>query len=236
MDEDEIRRSAALEERHWWYAARRSMVRRELRDLMPGRALDVGCGMGGNTAVLRALGWHAVGLDYSPAALHAAQARGLTLVRGDAHRLPFADGSFDLVMSTDAWEHLDDHDAVAAEAHRVLRPEGTLFVAVPAGMELWSDHDVALGHHRRYERAELIDLVERHGFAVDDVFGWNVLLRPVARMRRGRASRRSGTGHSEMEPVHPVVNAGLRAIVGVEAALPVRQRRGISVVIRATRR
>ena len=118
----------------------------------------------------------------------------------------------------------------------MLRPEGTLFVAVPAGMELWSDHDVALGHHRRYERAELIDLVERHGFAVDDVFGWNVLLRPVARMRRGRASRRSGTGHSEMEPVHPVVNAGLRAIVGVEAALPVRQRRGISVVIRATRR
>ena len=135
MDEDEIRRSAALEERHWWYAARRAMVRRELRGLEPGRALDVGCGMGGNTAVLRDLGWSAVGLDYSPASVEAARARGLTLVRGDARRLPFPDATFDLVLSTDAWEHVDDHEAVAAEAHRVLSPGGTLFVAVPAGMD-----------------------------------------------------------------------------------------------------
>ena len=235
MDEDEIRRSAALEERHWWYAARRAMVRRELRGLEPGRALDVGCGMGGNTAVLRDLGWSAVGLDYSPASVEAARARGLTLVRGDARRLPFPDATFDLVLSTDAWEHVDDHEAVAAEAHRVLSPGGTLFVAVPAGMDLWSDHDVALGHHRRYARDELVGLVERNGFTVRDTFGWNVLLRPVARMRRGRAARRSGTGHSEMEPVNPVVNAGLRAVVGAEAFLPVRNRRGISLVIRATR-
>lgn len=235
MDEDEIRRSAALEERHWWYAARRAMVRRELRDLVPGRALDVGCGMGGNTAVLRDLGWSTVGLDYSPASVEAAQARGLSLVRGDARRLPFPDETFDLVLSTDAWEHVDDHEAAAAEAHRVLNPGGTLFVAVPAGMDLWSDHDVALGHHRRYDREELVELVERHGFRVTEAFGWNVLLRPVARMRRGRQARRSGTGHSEMEPVNPVVNAALRSIVGAEALVPVRGRRGISVVVRAIR-
>jgi len=235
MDEDEIRRSAALEERHWWYAARRALVRRELRGLVPGRALDVGCGMGGNTAVLRDLGWSAVGLDYSPASVAAAAARGLSLVRGDARRLPFPDETFDLVLSTDAWEHVDDHDAVAAEASRVLRPGGTLFVAVPAGMDLWSDHDVALGHHRRYDREELVRLVEGHGFAVTEAFGWNVLLRPVARMRRSRPARRSGTGHSEMEQVSPVVNAALRSIVASEAFLPVRGRRGISLVVRAIR-
>lgn len=235
MDEQEIRRSAALEERHWWYAGRRAMVRRELGDLTPGRALDVGCGMGGNTAVLRDLGWDVTGLDYSPVALEAAHARGLALVRGDARRLPFDDGTFDLVISTDAWEHVEQDDAVAAEAHRVLRPGGVLFVAVPAGMDLWSDHDVALGHHRRYERDQLLTLIERHGFEVDEVFGWNVLLRPVARARRSRTSRRSGEGNSEMTPVHPIVNAGLRAAVAIEARLPLRRRPGISLVVKATR-
>lgn len=236
MDEDEIRRSAVLEERHWWYAARRALVRRELRGVVPGRALDVGCGMGGNTAVLRDLGWAVTGLDFSPASVEAARTRGLPLVRGDARRLPFPDQAFDLVLSTDAWEHVDDHEAVAEQARRVLRPDGTLFVAVPAGMDLWSDHDVALGHHRRYERSELVTLVERHGFDVEEVFGWNVLLRPVARLRRARPSRRSGSGHSEMDEVNPMVNAALRAVVGAEAHLPVRNRRGISLVVRATRR
>ena len=236
MDEDEIRRSAALEERHWWYAARRALVRRELGDLPPGRAVDIGCGMGGNTAVLRDLGWRVVGVDYSPASVEAAKRRGLLVARGDARRLPFATASTDLVLSTDAWEHVVEHDVVAAEAARVLRPGGVLFVAVPAGMDLWSDHDIALGHHRRYDREGLVALVEGAGFEVDEVFGWNVLLRPVARARRRAPQRRSGQGVSEMTPVHPAVNAVLRRIVAAEARLPVRRRRGISLVIRATRR
>jgi len=235
VDEDEIRRSAALEESHWWYAARRALVRRELADLPAGRAVDVGCGMGGNTAVLRDLGWQVVGIDYSPASVEAAARRDLMVARGDARRLPLADESVDLVLSTDAWEHVVEHEEVAAEAARVLRPGGRLFVAVPAGMDLWSDHDVALGHHRRYDREGLVALVEGAGLRVDEVFGWNVLLRPVARARRRAPQRRSGQGASEMTPVNPAVNAVLRRIVATEAHLPVRRRRGISLVVRATR-
>jgi hypothetical protein len=66
---------------------------------------------------------------------------------------------------------------------------------------------------------------------VSEVFGWNVLLRPVARARRSHRV----TSKSEMEPVNPVVNSTLRAIVALEARLPLRRRRGISLVVRATR-
>lgn len=231
MDDEELRRSAALEHRHWWYAGRRAVVRRELSDLRPGRAVDVGCGPGGNSDVLRRAGWQVAALDFSREAAQMARARGLATVRADARALPFADGSLDLVLSTDAWEHIEDDDIVAAEAHRVLRPGGQLFVMVPAGMDLWSGHDLALGHVRRYEREELVALVERAGFRVDAVEGWNVLLRPVARARR----KRRVTSHSEMEPVNPLVNTVLRGIVAVEAVLPLRRRRGISLVLRATR-
>ena len=202
-----------------------------MRGVPAGRALDVGCGSAGNTAVLRDLGWQVTGLEFSPAAASLARGRGLPVVRGDARRLPFPDESFDLVMSTDMWEHIEEDDLVAAEAARVLRPGGRLLVAVPAGMDLWSGHDTALGHVRRYERDQLVGLVQGAGFRIEEVFSWNVLLRPVARARRKRRTECA----SEMEPVQGLVNAGLRAVVALESVLPVRRRRGISLVVRATK-
>jgi len=231
VDEAEIRKSAALEHKHWWYAERRALVRRLIGPLTPGRALDVGCGGGGNAGVLRDLGWQVNGLEYSPAAAALAASRGLPVVRADARRIPFRDASMDLVMSTDMWEHIDDDEAVAHESFRLLRPGGRLLVAVPCSMKLWSGHDVALGHVRRYEREGLTDLVARAGFEVDDVRSWNVLLRPVVRARR----RNKSTSESEMEPVHPVLNAGLRAAVVTERVLPLHRLPGVSLVLRATK-
>jgi SAM-dependent methyltransferase len=204
-------------------------VRRLVRGIPVGRALDVGCGSAGNTAVLRDAGWQVTGLEYSEAAAGLARGRGLPIVRGDARRLPFPDESFDLVMSTDTWEHIDEDHQVAAEAARVLRPGGRLLVAVPAGMDLWSGHDVALGHVRRYDRSGLSALVRSAGLEVVGLDSWNVLLRPVAKLRRSNRD----TCESEMEEVHPVVNAALRATVALESLLPVTQRPGISLVLRA---
>ncbi|PWN03635.1 class I SAM-dependent methyltransferase [Nocardioides silvaticus] len=227
MDDEEIAKSAALEERHWWYAERRAMVRRTAGSWSPGRALDVGCAGGGNTAVLRDLGWSVTGLEYSPTGAEIAASRGLAVVRGDATRLPFTDATFDLVMATDVWEHIEDDGAVADETFRVLRPGGRLLVAVPCSMKLWSGHDVALGHFRRYERDQLAALVTGAGLVVEDLWSWNVLLRPVVRARR----RRHSEAESEMEPVHPVLNAGLRSAVALERVLPLRRLPGVSLVV-----
>jgi SAM-dependent methyltransferase len=234
MDDDELRRSAALEERHWWYAGRRALVGRLMKGVPAGRALDVGPGPGGNAAVLRDLGWSVTGVEYTEVGARLCRDRGLDTVRGDGTRLPIADASVSLVMSTDVWEHIEDHEAAAAEAFRVLAPGGRLLVAVPAGMEMWSGHDVALGHVRRYERQELLDLVERHGFVVDEIASWNVLLRPVAKLRR---ARKTGPDDdvSEMEHVARPVNAALRAALAVESLLPVGRRKGLSLVVQAHR-
>lgn len=235
MDEDEIRKSASLEETHWWYVGRRALVRSLMQGIESGRALDVGAGSGGNASVLRDLGWDISALEYSPTAAQLSRSRGLPVVRGDARHLPFGDECFDLVMSMDMWEHVDDDAAVARESFRVTRPGGRLLVAVPSGMDLWSDHDIALGHYRRYERSELVSRVEAAGYRIHDVQPWNVLLRPVAKARRRITGSHSTEGRSEMEAVHPVINAGLRSVVALESRLPVSKRRGISLVVRAFR-
>jgi SAM-dependent methyltransferase len=232
MDDEEIRRSAALERRHWWYAARRGMVRRLMDGVAPGRAVDVGPGSGGNSSVLRDLGWQVVPVEMSETAARLTHGRGgLAVVRGDARRLPVRDQSVDLVMSTDVWEHVEEDDEVAREAFRILRPGGRLLLAVPAGMAMWSNHDVALGHVRRYERPALEALLTGTGFVIHDVRSWNVLLRPVARLRRGN----DGASESDMQPIPAPVNAGLRAAVELERFLPVRALPGLSLVVRASR-
>lgn len=60
--------------------------------------------------------------------------------RGDMHRLPFADASFDLVFASHVFEHAFDFPQVAAECRRVLRPGGAVFCAVPTGFAP-NEHD-----------------------------------------------------------------------------------------------
>ncbi|KRB44152.1 MULTISPECIES: bifunctional 2-polyprenyl-6-hydroxyphenol methylase/3-demethylubiquinol 3-O-methyltransferase UbiG [unclassified Terrabacter] len=227
MEGTEVRKLAELEDDHWWYRERRHLLGKAIAGLVPGRALDIGAAGGGNTRVLREHGWDAVALEYGSDGAEVAHGRGLATLRGDATRLPFADGSLDLVMAFDLLEHLEDDDAAVAEVHRVLKPTGTYLVAVPADPRLWSEHDEAVDHVRRYTREGLLELLDRGGFDVTDVRSWNVLLRPVVAMRR-----RTSSG-SDLENLHPVVNFGLRTIITAERYLPVGGLPGVSLLVRA---
>lgn len=227
MEGTEVRKLAELEDDHWWYRERRHLLAKAISGLTPGRAIDIGAAGGGNTRVLRQHGWDAVALEYGADGAEVAHGRGLATVRGDATRLPLADASLDLVVAFDLLEHLVEDDAAVAEVHRVLKPTGTYLVAVPADPRLWSDHDEAVDHVRRYTREGLVALLERGGFEVTDVRSWNVLLRPVVAMRRKTSSG------SDLDDVHPIVNWGLRTIITAERYLPVGGLPGVSLLLRA---
>ncbi|MDL4820246.1 class I SAM-dependent methyltransferase [Actinomadura opuntiae] len=233
MDPSEIRRLTEQEDRHWWFRERRARLARELRRLprprAGDRALDVGAAGGGNTRVLAAHGWRALAADLSPEAVAIARSRGLSAVRADARELPLPSGAFGVVTALDLLEHVDDDERVVREIARVLRPGGTALISVPCDMALWSAHDEALWHVRRYDRAGLGAVVERGGLVVDRLWSWNVLLRPVVRWRRGRG------GRDDLGPPHPLVNAALGAVVGAERYLPVASLPGVSLMLRAHR-
>ncbi|HUL28404.1 MAG TPA: class I SAM-dependent methyltransferase [Streptosporangiaceae bacterium] len=229
MEAAELRTLAAVEDHHWWYRERRALLEREIQRLAPGLALDIGAAGGGNTRVLRARGWQALALDYAESAVGTARDRGIDAMRADARELPVRSGVCDLVTAFDVLEHVDEDYLVTAEIARVLRPNGTALIAVPCDMALWSAHDEHVGHVRRYSRAGLTDVVQKAGFAIDRVWSWNVLLRPVVAWRR-----RQSTG-SDLGEVPPLLNGILTSVVVAERYLPVRSLPGVTLMLRAHR-
>lgn len=215
-----------VEDEHWWYRQLRRVVRWHLDRFASGwqtRAiLDAGCGTGGNLAHLEGDAVR-VGLDFASEALGGARTRGLDrLVRGDASRLPFADASFDVVLSMSVIYHawIPDPHAAVRELARVLRPGGIALIDVPAYQSLYSSHDEAVMTARRFTAPELRALVEASGFEVLRVTHWMTLLFPavwIARKLRFFARGRDFEATEVEEPGG--VNAALDALMRVEAAL-----------------
>ena len=230
MKSAELQLLTSLEDRHWWYKERRAILARELRRLPAGgQALDIGAAGGGNTRVLQQHGWRAVALEYSDSVADIAQARGIHAIRADARYLPLRSATCTLVTAFDILEHIGEDHLAAAEIARVLRPGGTALIAVPCDMALWSAHDDEVGHVRRYSRPELINLIAKAGLTVEEVWSWNVLLRPVVALRR-----RSSTG-SDLTDVPPLLNTALTSIIVAERYLPVKSLPGVSLFLRARR-
>lgn len=125
--------------------------------------LDVGCGTGMLLEDLSERG-NAVGLDFSTLALNYCKTRGLNkLGRADGCFLPIKSNSVDIITALDLIEHVKDDHGLMNEFQRVLKPGGVAIMSVPAHKSLWSNHDVALHHFRRYEKPEFLTLVKNAG-------------------------------------------------------------------------
>lgn len=159
-----------LEETYWWFVGRRDLVRDLVQRYLPQPellVLDAGCGTGGTMQRLADLGTVA-GCDRSLTALGYCRQRGFsTVAGGDVGALPFSSERFDAALSCDVLEHVADDRTAVAELLRVLRPGGCAVLTVPAHQFLWSEHDEALAHRRRYSARQLRSLVEEAGGRVE---------------------------------------------------------------------
>jgi SAM-dependent methyltransferase len=172
-----------VDEHHWWYRGRRLIVRSELDrlGLRPGaEVLDAGCGSGRTLEDLVDYGTVS-GLELDPDAAEFAAARGCGEVKqGSLEHLPWDAGTFDLITCLDVIEHVPDDRGALSELRRVSKPGGWLLLTVPAYQALWSLHDAANHHYRRYSRASLRRVAVEAGWRLTRMTSFNSLLLPVA--------------------------------------------------------
>lgn len=168
MDAELINFEKGLEENYWWFIGRRAIIERVLRRFVPRTrlAVDMGCGSGRNMQLVSQYTDRVMGFDRSPAALALAAARRFPIGYADGQSIPLADSSVELLCAFDVLEHLDDDMRALSEFQRVLQPKGFLLLTVPAYRFLWSEHDEALMHRRRYSASELHVKLTRSRFLV----------------------------------------------------------------------
>jgi SAM-dependent methyltransferase len=187
MDQRLMNAMLELDDRHWWYRGRRRIIHAELDRLpvRPGaRVLDAGCGSGRTLEELGRYG-EVFGIELDPGAAEVARGRDRGEVRiGRLEEMPWDDGHFDLITCLDVIEHTPDDRATLRELSRVCRPGGFLLVTVPAYQGLWSMHDVANHHYRRYSRSRLREAADEAGWRVRRMTSFNgLLLGPAAVVR-----------------------------------------------------
>lgn len=172
MERKEYKRLKDREQFFWWNVGRRAILREALgRHIKSHDAniLDVGCGPGGNILFLKEFG-KVTGIDSSDEALSFARAQGFhKIVKGDSEELPFPDEAFDIVSILDVLEHIDDDKKALDEIFRALKRNGVLLLTVPAYAWMWSDHDEALHHKRRYGHKELRGKILNAGFSIEEM-------------------------------------------------------------------
>lgn len=157
-------------------------VGEEIRPLVRGRALEIGCGAGTYTELL--LRWCdsvvAVDLDPGFAAMTERRFAGetrLSVIEGDARRLPDL-GPFDTIIMLDVLEHIEDDVAMLADLRDRLQPAGRLVLKVPAMPVLYGALDAAIGHHRRYTKASLAGAAARAGLTLTQCRAFNLAAAP----------------------------------------------------------
>jgi SAM-dependent methyltransferase len=144
------------------------------------RILDAACGEGYGTAMMAAAGAaRAVGVDiHGRTVAHAREKYGGEFEEGDVCRLPFEDASFDLVVSFETIEHVEDPGTMLAEFRRVLEPAGLLVVSTPNKDEYLIGTEF---HVHEFTPAEFTQLLERQFPVVGLLYQQNWLLSAILR-------------------------------------------------------
>lgn len=239
---------ARLEDTHWWFCGRRSILQRRLASwaLPAGAAiLDAGAGTGGNLAMLSKFG-EVFALEMDDTARAMANARGIAQVEAGhlPDAIPFPGQLFDLAVMLDVLEHVEEDKETLQSLHSRLKPGGKLMLTVPAFPFLWSDHDVVHHHKRRYRLPALIHMVERAGFQVTFASHLNFWLFPVIALIR-LANRVTGSrliekrkdANPELHLPPALLNSALEHLFASEAYLldGLRLPFGVSILLQVER-
>ncbi len=235
MDEREYALMDAAEDGMWWYRALHARLVGAVAGLS-GCVLDAGCGTGG---LLARLGQarpdlRLVGLEWQQeAAFRAAAKSRAAIARGTINAAPFADASFDAVISADVLCHAAVHPARAlGEIRRVLKPGGRLVLNMPAYGWLLSAHDRRVHNTRRVTATSLARMLKAAGFAEISARYWNTLLLPLMIVQRKLMAR--GDADSDVAPFPPWLDAMFHAVTVAERRLPFPMPAGGSVLATAT--
>jgi SAM-dependent methyltransferase len=187
MDKNYFKRYYTLEREHWWFSARAEILMTHIRRVFANRTdlkiLNVGAATGYSSQLLQQFGT-VTSIEFDEECYEFTRdVVKISIQRGSILELDFPDNTFDLVCAFDVIEHVEDDRLAVSEMRRVAKLGGVMFVAVPALMFLWSEHDVVNHHFRRYSSKILRGLFAEHDAPIFHSYFNFWLFFPIAGVR-----------------------------------------------------
>jgi 2-polyprenyl-3-methyl-5-hydroxy-6-metoxy-1,4-benzoquinol methylase len=142
------------------------------------KVLDVGCGSGLLSKTLLTKGYDVTVIDNDRKAIEIAKKKGINGFVADINTWQTQE-KFNCIILGDVLEHIEDDNSAMKIVHEMLEPNGCIVVNVPAYQTLFSKHDIALGHKRRYSNLELESKLQDSGFTIERLRHWNLLALPI---------------------------------------------------------
>jgi SAM-dependent methyltransferase len=188
MELHEYELMSSVEDVHWWWRARREILADTIRAHLPDFGVvrsvaEVGCGTGGNLPMLAEFG-EVMGAELEPSAVVRAHEKHGGRFKVVRHSIPEPlPRSVHLLGMFDVIEHVADDAEALRWAAQQLVPGGLVLITVPAFDFLWTRHDEAAHHFRRYSPASLRAIIPPD-LQVLHLTCFNVLLFPVVTIIR----------------------------------------------------
>ena len=223
MERVAYQQMADLDERHWWYRARRdvlaALIRRVVQPPAGAEILEIGCGTGHNFAMLGTFG-HVDALELDEEVRTFAEQRlGRSIMTAPLPELAgVPDQHYDIIGTFDVIEHIDDDRAAVASIATKLKAGGKFVMTVPAHPWMWSAHDLVNHHKRRYSKRALRALIEGSPLELEKIGYFNSLLFPAALAER-LSSKLRGKDNAELTLPPAPLNAALEWTFAAERHL-----------------
>lgn len=134
--------------------------------------LDIACGEGYGSKFLSAVAKSVIGIDIDPETIFRASKKylnhNLSFKQGNVTAIPENDGTFDLVVSFETLEHLEEHDCMLSELKRVLKKDGILIISSPEKKEYSDKRNYKNPFHKKelYE-GELVSLLKKYFISIE---------------------------------------------------------------------
>ena len=186
MEISQYERFARIDQKHWWFIARRKVVATVLKSTFERNGqrldiLDVGTGSGGMIAVLKPYG-DLVVTEPDDQQLRFTKEKysqsnpDVEFVHSGWEDFDPGDRKFDLITAFDVLEHCRDDRQALSKWRSWLKEEGTLLLTVPAFASLWGINDELSHHYRRYTSSTLTQALLDTFFAIDSCSYMNALM------------------------------------------------------------
>jgi SAM-dependent methyltransferase len=228
---------AEVEADHFWFRARNDLIVWGLREYFPNLEtfMEIGCGTGfvlsgiasafpsaalvGSEAFIEGLGFAA------------SRVKNARFIQMDGRKIPYEE-EFDVIGAFDVLEHIEEDEAVLAEAFRATKPGGGLLLTVPQHPWLWSATDEYACHVRRYSPAEIHAKVRRAGFEIVRSTSFVSLLLPAILISRRRRQNLKAFNPLDEFRISVALNRALEAVLRLEHGLI---RVGVSLPVGSSR-